>query len=152
MRCRSRTSRLPQDSWGCRRTSGKQTYQMAVRVVGRLSDPQRVREHYSEEPGRARRSGTGAGLVLLKDVGRAEVGAENYNTSLKFSGGDAVGVGIQQLANANALDVAKKCRAVLAELKKSFPPGMDVSYRGRYDAGGFGLDPRGAEHAGRRRS
>jgi HAE1 family hydrophobic/amphiphilic exporter-1 len=35
-----------------------------------------------------------------------------------------VGVGIQQLATANALDVAKQCRAVLDNLKKSFPPGM----------------------------
>src|ERR1700722_14738757 len=62
--------------------------------------------------------------MLLRDVGRAEVGAENYATSLKFTGGDAVGVGIQQLATANALDVAKQCREVLDNLKKSFPPGM----------------------------
>ncbi len=63
--------------------------------------------------------------MLLKDVGRAELGAESYATSLKFSGGDSVGVGIEQLANANALDVATQCRRVLSELQKSFPPGMD---------------------------
>ena len=65
------------------------------------------------------------GLVLLKDVGRAEIGAENYNTDLKFSGGDAIGVGIQQLSTANALSVKTQCLAVLKELRKSFPPGMD---------------------------
>ena len=100
---------------------GTQSYQMAVRVVGRLTDP-----HQFENIVLKNQAGTaGAGLVLLKDVGYAELGAENYATSLKFSGQDAVGVGIQQLSNANALDVSKKARAVLADLKKDFPPGMD---------------------------
>ena len=99
-----------------------QAYSMAVRVVGRLSDP-------AEFNNIILKNGTGLnGLVLLKDVGHAELGAENYNTDLQFNygniGGSAVGVGVQQLSNANALDVDKKCRAVLAELQKSFPPGM----------------------------
>ena len=42
---------------------------------------------------------------------------KTYATSLKFSGGDAVGVGVQQLSNANALDVDKSCRAVLEDSK-----------------------------------
>jgi len=96
----------------------KQDFQMAVRVVGRLSDPREFENIIIKT------SPTAAGIVLLKDVGRAEVGAENYSTLLKFSGNEAVGVGVQQLSNANALDVDKKCRAVLAELEKSFPPGM----------------------------
>ena len=103
--------------------TGSQSYTMAVRVVGRLSDPRQFENIIlKNQPGSG---GFGAGLVLLKDVGRAEIGAESYATSLKFSGNDAVGVGIEQLANANALDVANKCRAVLKDLKKSFPPGMD---------------------------
>jgi HAE1 family hydrophobic/amphiphilic exporter-1 len=104
--------------------AGTQDFQMAVRVVGRLSDPKQF-ENIVLKNQAAVSNGNGAGLVLLKDVGRAEIGAENYGTSLKFSGGDAVGVGIQQLATANALDVSKQCKAVLAELHKSFPPGMD---------------------------
>ena len=102
---------------------GTQSYQMAVRVVGRLSSPQEFENIILKNTG----NGNGAGLVLLKDVGHAEVGAENYATSLTFSGGDAVGIGINQLATANALDVARQCRAILTELSKSFPPGM--SYR-----------------------
>ncbi len=95
-----------------------QAFQMAVRVVGRLSDPKQFENIILKN------STTAGGLVLLKDVGHAEIGAETYSTDLKFSGGDAIGIGIQQLSNANALDVDKKCRAVLAELQKSFPPGM----------------------------
>ena len=102
---------------------GQQAFQMAVRVVGRLSDPRQF-ENIVLKNQTSATNGNGAGLVLLKDVGRAELGAENYATSLKFSGGDAIGMGIQQLATANALDVAKQCKAVLAELQKSFPPGM----------------------------
>ena len=103
--------------------SSTQDFQMAVRVVGRLSSPREFENIViKNQVGAA--NGAGAGLVLLKDVGRAELGAENYATSLKFSGGDAVGMGIQQLATANALDVSKQCKAVLEDLKKSFPPGM----------------------------
>jgi HAE1 family hydrophobic/amphiphilic exporter-1 len=102
----------------------KQQFQMAVRVVGRLTYPRQFDNIILKNS-----TNSSGGIVLVKDVGRAEIGAENYNTSLKFSGGgfeggDAIGVGIQQLSNANALDVDKRCRAVLAELEKSYPPGL----------------------------
>jgi HAE1 family hydrophobic/amphiphilic exporter-1 len=100
-------------------SDSKQSFQMAVRAVGRLSDPRQFENIIIKN------SSTANGLVLLKDVGRAEIGAENYNTDLKFSGGEAIGVGIQQLSTANALEVDKECRAVLQELRKSFPPGLD---------------------------
>ena len=99
-------------------SDAKQNFQMVVRVVGRLTDPRQFENLILKNSTNAN------GIVLLKDVGRAEVGAETYATSLKFSGGDAVGIGIQQLSNANALDVDRRCRAVLTELEKSFPPGM----------------------------
>jgi HAE1 family hydrophobic/amphiphilic exporter-1 len=99
-----------------------QQFQMSVRVVGRLSDPRQFENIIIKN------GANSSGIVLLKDVGRAEVGAENYNTELTFfgggAGGSAAGLGIQQLSNANALDVDKRCRAVLAELEKSYPPGM----------------------------
>ena len=98
--------------------SSDQSFQMAVRVVGRLSDPKQFENIILKN------STTANNIVLLRDVGHAEVGAETYGTNLKFSGGDAVGIGVQQLSNANALDVDKRCRAVLAELEKSFPPGL----------------------------
>ncbi len=103
---------------------GKQSYQMAVTAVGRLSDPKQFDDIILKNQAVTGAGATGAGLVQLKDVGYAQLGAENYATSLKFSGGDAVGFGIEQLANANALDVAKQCRAVLKNLEKSFPPGI----------------------------
>jgi HAE1 family hydrophobic/amphiphilic exporter-1 len=114
---------IPAGQVGSPPNSGTQDFQMAVRVVGRLSDPKQF-ENIVLKNQTSATNGNGAGLVLLKDVGHAEIGAENYATSLKFSGGDAIGVGIQQLATANALDVANQCRTVLENLKKNFPPGM----------------------------
>jgi len=101
----------------------KQAFQMAVRAVGRLSDPRQFDDIVIKN------STSANGIVLVRDVGHSEIGAENYNTDLKFqgtgfAGGEAVGVGIEQLSNANALDVDKRCRAVLAELEKSYPPGL----------------------------
>ncbi|GGG73628.1 efflux RND transporter permease subunit [Edaphobacter dinghuensis] len=114
---------IPAGQLGQQPSDPKQNFQMAVRVSGRFSDPKQFENIVIKN------STTASGIVLLKDVGRAELGAENYDTSLKFQGGgvmggDAVGIGIQQLSNANALDVDKRCRAVLEELAKSYPPGM----------------------------
>ena len=85
-------------------------------MVGRLSDPKEFENIIIKN--------TRNGIVQLKDVGRAEVGAESYDTNLLYSGHEAVGVGVQQLSNANALDVDKAAKAALLELSKSFPPGI----------------------------
>ena len=94
----------------------KQTYQIPVRVIGRLSEP-------AEFDNIIVKNGTG-GIVQLKDVGYAEIGAETYSTDLNYNGQDAVGVGVQQLSNANALEVDKLAKAALDDLSKSFPPGL----------------------------
>jgi HAE1 family hydrophobic/amphiphilic exporter-1 len=94
----------------------KQDFQVALRVVGRLSDPREFENIILKN--------TPNGIIQLKDVGRAEIGAESYDTNLMYSGHDAIGVGVQQLSNANALDVDKAAKAELEELSKSFPPGM----------------------------
>jgi hydrophobic/amphiphilic exporter-1 (mainly G- bacteria), HAE1 family len=109
---------VPAGQLGQQPSDDKQMFQMAVRVVGRLSDPKQFENIVIKN------SSTASGIVLLKDIGRAQLGAENYDTSLKYSGREAIGVGVQQLSNANALDVDKRCRAVLADLEKSYPPGL----------------------------
>ena len=92
----------------------KQAYQIPVRVVGRLTDPVQFNNIIIKY--------TPAGIVLLKDVGRAQLGAETYSTDLRYNGQDAVGVGVQQLSNANALQVDRDAKATLDQLAKSFPP------------------------------
>jgi HAE1 family hydrophobic/amphiphilic exporter-1 len=94
-----------------------QQYQVSVRVVGRLSEP----EQFDDIILKTNNDGT---LVRLRDVGHAELGAENYSNDLLFDGHEAVGMGVTQLSTANALDVDRKAIAELDRLSKSFPPGM----------------------------
>ncbi|HEV2465263.1 MAG TPA: multidrug efflux RND transporter permease subunit [Acidobacteriaceae bacterium] len=95
-----------------------QQFQIPVRVVGRLSDPSQFDNIILKN--------TAQGIVQLKDVGHAELGAETYSTSLRFDGQDAIGVGVQQLSNANALAVDSACKQALDQLAKTFPP--DLQY------------------------
>ncbi len=94
----------------------KQSFQVPVRVVGRLTSP--------AEFDRIIIKNSANGLVELKDVGHSEVGAEDYSSSLQYLGHDANGIGVEQLSNANALEVDRAAKAALAELSKSFPPGL----------------------------
>jgi HAE1 family hydrophobic/amphiphilic exporter-1 len=54
-----------------------------------------------------------------------ELGAENYGSSLRFNGTRGIGLGVSQLPDANALEVAHAVKKVLQELKPSFPPGLN---------------------------
>jgi hydrophobic/amphiphilic exporter-1 (mainly G- bacteria), HAE1 family len=94
-----------------------QAFQISVRAIGRLSEP-------SEFENIILKTGTNGTLVRLKDVGRAELGAEDYGTILTFDGHEAVGIGLTQLPGANALDVDRLAKAELLRLSKSFPPGL----------------------------
>ena len=94
-----------------------QQYQISVRAVGRLSEA----GQFDNIILKTNADGT---LVRLKDVGRAELGAEDYSNDLQFNGQDAVGIGVTQLSTANALDVDRRAIAELDRLSKSFPPGM----------------------------
>ncbi len=97
-----------------------QTYQISVRAVGRLSEPGQFENIILKTAA----DGT---TVRLKDVGRAELGAEDYNSELQYNGHEAVGIGLSQLSNANALEVARAALAELDRLSKRFPPGMKYS-------------------------
>ncbi|MDZ8238693.1 MAG: efflux RND transporter permease subunit [Nostoc sp. ChiQUE01a] len=94
-----------------------QRYQLDVRAASRLTET----TEFAEIVLKTEDDGT---LVKLKDVGRAELGAENYNTFLRFRGKDAIGLGIYQVPGSNALDVAKGVKAEIERLAPSFPPGM----------------------------
>src|ERR1700693_2505438 len=96
--------------------AGKE-FQISVRAIGRLSESSQFETIILK----TNADGT---LVRLKDVGRAELGAEDYGTDLQFNGQDAVGLAVTQLSTANALDVHRRALAELDRLSKSFPPGM----------------------------
>jgi len=94
-----------------------QEYQISVRAIGRLSEA----SQFDNIILKTNNDGT---LVRVKDVGRSELGAEDYSSELQFNGKDAVGLGITQLSNANALEVDRDAIAELDRLAQRFPPGM----------------------------
>ena len=81
------------------------------------------------------RAETDGGLVLLKDVARVEIGAEQYGTISRFKGQPASGMAIQLASGANALDTAERVKARMAELAAFFPDG--VTYVIPYDTTPF---------------
>ena len=83
------------------------------------------------------RADTDGGLVLLRDVARAELGAENYEISGFYNGKPAAAMAVQLASGANALDTADLVNSKLEELSHSFPAG--TTYVIPYDTTPFVL-------------
>jgi multidrug efflux pump len=101
-----------------------QLFQLPVDTVGRLTEPKQFEEIVVKVGPNGPRQ-PAEGIVRLRDVGHVELGAQNYNQSCTFDGHQSVGLSIYQLPGTNALDVAKRVRAKMDELKKRFPDGVD---------------------------
>ncbi len=71
-------------------------------------------------------------LVRLRDVADVVLGAEDYDSEVRFSGERAVFMGIWALPNANSLDVVKAVRKEMALIQKDLPTGLQA--RVAYDA------------------
>ncbi|MEM7592133.1 MAG: efflux RND transporter permease subunit [Cyanobacteria bacterium P01_A01_bin.83] len=95
-----------------------QQFEFTLRASGRLKS---AREFDNLVVG----TGENGNLIKLRDIGRAELGAENYDTSAEFKGNPAVGMGIFQLPGSNALEVGSAIKETIAELAEDFPPGMN---------------------------
>jgi multidrug efflux pump len=71
-----------------------------------------------------------AGIVHVKDVARVELASATYDNGATFDGKLSVGLAVRLLPGHNALDVADRVRAKMAELKTRFPEGVeyDIAY------------------------
>ncbi len=105
-----------------------QLYQIDLQAVSRL-------KNVSEFENIILKTDPDGTLIKLKDVGRAELGAENYNSFLRFRGQDGVGIGIFPTPGSNALNVANEVKAEMARLAQNFPPGM--KYQVAFDTTDF---------------
>ncbi|WP_431824313.1 efflux RND transporter permease subunit [Burkholderia sp. F1] len=100
-------------------TGGAVEQSFAVTTPGRLAEP----ADFDNIIVRAASQGTA--IVRLKDIGRAELGQKDYSIRSRFQGKPATIIAVYQQPGANALDVSKQVRATLADMKKSFPEGLD---------------------------
>src|SRR5215813_11182662 len=71
-------------------------------------------------------------LVRLGDVADVVLGAEDYNAEVRFSGQKAVFMGIYVLPNANSVDVIKRVRTEMEQIKRELPTGLTAEIA--YDA------------------
>ncbi|MEA5554239.1 efflux RND transporter permease subunit [Anabaena cylindrica UHCC 0172] len=94
-----------------------QMYQIDLRAISRLIEP----EEFDNLVIKTTADGS---LIKLKDVGRAELGAQNYSSFLRFKANEGVGIGIFPTPGSNVLDVARLVKAEMKRLSQSFPPGM----------------------------
>ncbi|MDD5629549.1 MAG: efflux RND transporter permease subunit [Elusimicrobia bacterium] len=85
----------------------------------------RTPEEFASIPVRVNPDGS---TVRVRDVGRAELGAEVYDVFALYNGMPSGGLAIRQAPGANALDTADAVKAKLAEMSRDFPPGMKVVY------------------------
>lgn len=66
-------------------------------------------------------------IVFLKDIGYAELGAQNYDVDSKINGVPTISIAIYQQFGANALQVAEEIKRKMKHIEKSFPHGIEYS-------------------------
>jgi HAE1 family hydrophobic/amphiphilic exporter-1 len=96
-----------------------QDFQYTVDVQGRLGTPEEFANVIVKSD-----QGNGGRILRLRDIARVELGAQTYAQTFKLDGKQGAGIAIYQLPEANALDVAQRVNAKMAELAKAFPQGL----------------------------
>ena len=95
-------------------------YQLDVQTEGRLTRPDEFADIV------IKRDANG-NITRVRDIGRVELGAQQYVTSAYLNDDPALLLGILQLPGSNAIDTAKQIQDRLGELQKSFPPGLKAN-------------------------
>jgi HAE1 family hydrophobic/amphiphilic exporter-1 len=97
-----------------------QEFTYSVRAQGRLTTP----EQFGDIIVRENPSG---GAVRVKDVARIELGAQSYTLMGRMNGKPSAVLAVYQLPGSNAVNDSKAVRALMEQLKKSFPPDVDYA-------------------------
>ncbi|WP_027803612.1 efflux RND transporter permease subunit [Paraburkholderia dilworthii] len=67
------------------------------------------------------------GIIRLKDVANVTLGSDDYESGVSYNGQKGVYVGIKMVPGASLLDVIKGVKAVLPDIQKALPAGLDGS-------------------------
>src|SRR5881296_4439056 len=84
-----------------------------------LRTPEEFRQLVVKEQGRV--------VVRLGDIADVVLGAENYEQDIRFSGQTATFMGIWVLPSANTLDVVRRVRETIPEIREQLPAGMNAT-------------------------
>ncbi|MFM7674416.1 MAG: efflux RND transporter permease subunit [Synechococcus sp.] len=111
---------MPAGSVGGEPAPDGQEYTFTVQLQGRLLSE----EDFADMIVRTTSEG---GVVRLRDVGRAELGGENYALqATDIRGVPSVGLAVYQLSGSNALRTSAGVKAVLEEFQANMPVGLKM--------------------------
>ena len=96
--------------------SGQQQ-QLTVIAPGELSTPQQFNNIII-------RANANGGVVRIKNIGSAQLAAQQYNTSAALDGNPSATLGVFEAPGANALSLADAVQQTMQTLSKQFPPGL----------------------------
>ncbi|EJW13643.1 RND efflux system, inner membrane transporter CmeB [Rhodovulum sp. PH10] len=91
-------------------------FQVAVRTLGRLSDPAEFAEVVVKK--------TQTAVVRLKDIGRVELAAQDYSSNSYLDRQPSVALGVFQRPGSNALTTGESVLTTMEQLSKDFPQGV----------------------------
>jgi HAE1 family hydrophobic/amphiphilic exporter-1 len=105
---------------------GDQPFQFTINALGRLSDAQQFGDIVIRST-----AGTAPQIVRLRDIARVDLSQQSFSNYSRFSGHKSAQIVVFSLPGANAIQVANRVYAAMAEMSKQFPEGM--KYAIRYD-------------------
>jgi len=109
-------------------TDQSPAFQLQISTLGRLTTAEQFEDIIV-------RTGSDGQLVTLADIGRVELGANNYQGSSALNGIGCANLGVYQLPGANALDIKSQVVNTLDTLSSKFPE--DMEYEITYDTTTF---------------
>src|SRR5262245_13216634 len=94
------------------------TLQLSVNAQGRLESEEEFGEIVIK-------TGANGQVTRLRDVARIELGAADYALRSLLNNKPAVGIGVFQAPGSNALEIADNVRAVMNDVRRTMPEGVD---------------------------
>jgi len=94
-----------------------QVFQYPINTLGRLLEKDEFENIIVK-------TGEGSRVTRIKDIGRAELGAKNYDVNSYLNGKEAVTLAVFQRPGSNALDTATAIKETMRQLSRQFPPGV----------------------------
>ena len=113
---------------GASPTMPNQQFEYSIQAHGRLKTP----GEFGQAIIRAQQNGN---FVRLSDIGRLELGSEDYSTQARLDGNETAFLVIYQLPDANATEVAMLVKDKMKDLSERFPDGLE--YVVPYDTTAF---------------
>ena len=94
-------------------------FQVAVRTLGRLSDPAEFSNVVIKQTANA--------VVRIKDVARVELTGQDYSSNSYLDKSPSVALAVFQRPGSNALATGNALRKTMADISKTFPAGLQYA-------------------------